>query len=375
MYKSLSTNAIINLKALSNNLDKIRKIIGSNIKILAVIKADAYGHGMVPIAKKLCQSGINILGICYVEDGIALRKENIKLPILVMGGAFEEDLEQIIDNNLMITIYDYHIAKKLSEIAIAKDKIAVVHIKIDTGMGRLGFRIGNALDQIISIMNLPNICVEGIFTHFASADSDISFSNMQLERFNKIIGDLKKEGKKIEFIHAANSAGIVNFTKSHFNMVRTGIMLYGACENLGIELEPVMMLIARVLQFKTIVKGESVSYGRSYICSKDRDIAIISIGYSDGLIRSMSNKAHALIKGIRVPIIGTICMDMAILDVTGISGIKIGDEVVMIGKQHDDRITVDDWARWGDTIPYEILCSVGSRVQRVYLKESLDSKE
>ncbi|MGA1825871.1 MAG: alanine racemase [bacterium] len=362
---NLATQAIINLGALANNLNLVRKTIGPDKKILAVIKADAYGHGMMPVAKRLCLEKIDWLGVSYVEEGIALRREFITKPILIMAGAFFEQLESAINYNLTLAIYNFSIVERLSQLAVERRCQVPVHIKVDTGLGRLGFRMDTILDTLKRIMALPNITVEGIFTHCANAD-DPSFTHMQLDRFKNLLAELQSLGNDIELKHAANSTILVNYKESFFNMVRTGIMLYGAKPSLGPNPEPVLRLVTRVLQLKRIKPGDSVGYGRTYICTQERDIAVISIGYYDGLMRVLSNKAQALIKGVRVPIIGTICMDMAMADVTGVQGIEIGDEVVMLGRQGNDQISIGEWAERGNVIPYEILCSIGSRVPRIY---------
>ncbi|MGA1868736.1 MAG: alanine racemase [bacterium] len=360
-----AAQAIVNLEALGNNLAIVRKIVGPDTKILAVIKADAYGHGMIPVAKKLCGEKIDWLGVSYVEEGIILRREGINVPILIMAGAFPEQLERAIEYNLTLAIYTYSIAEQLSQHAVERQCQVPVHIKLDTGLGRLGFHRETILENIFHIINLPNITVEGIFTHCANAD-DSSFTHMQLERFTQVVAELEGRGSTIQLKHAANSTILVNYRESHFNMVRTGIMLYGAKPSLGPEIEPVLRLVTRVLQLKKIKRGDSVGYGRTYICTEGRDIAVISIGYYDGLLRVLSNKASALIRGVRVPVIGTICMDMAMLDVTGVSGVNVGDEVVILGRQGNEHISITELAEWGNVIPYEILCSIGIRVSRIY---------
>jgi alanine racemase len=356
--------AEIDLKALSHNLQIVREKTG-NKNILAVVKADAYGHGSEAVSKHLIKNGVSMLGVAFTHEGIALRETGIKTPILVF---FDRDNADIcIEYNLTPVIYDFITAKKINTIAKKLNIVVPVHIKVDTGMGRVGMVPDRALNEISKISRLAYIKPEGIMSHFSDADlQDKDFANSQQDIFNTLIAAMKKEGIAFRFIHMANSAAVLTMPDAHFNMVRPGIMLYGygCCEKE--KLRPVMTLKSKIILLKTVPKGTTISYGRTFITKRQSTIATIPVGYADGYSRKLSNNGEVLIKGKRVPVAGRVCMDTIMVDVTDIPDINYKSEVVLIGRQGREQITADDIAEKISTIPYEVLTSVGARVKRVY---------
>lgn len=362
------TFAIIDRRAIKSNYLQLRKKVAKHVKILAIVKANAYGHGAVEIAATLKDAGCNFFGVAICEEGIELRKAGIKTPILVLGGIYSNQIKDIIKYNLTPVIFDIKTARLIDSV---KKKLNI-HVKIDTGMGRLGLLPSQVGPFFNELRNLKNLKVEGILSHFAEADEeDKGFSEKQLGIFFDAIALIHKLGFEPQFIHFANSSAIVYYMPSHFNLVRPGIMLYGAYparQLIGkIRLKPAMQLVTKIVQLKKVPKGFSVSYGRKFVAKKESAIAAIPIGYADGFPRHLSNKGEALIRGQRARVAGVVCMDMTMLDVTHIRGVTEGDEVVLIGRQGHDEITVDEVAEKAGTISYEILCGISSRVPRVYV--------
>lgn len=363
------TIAEISLSAISSNLEKVRSKAG-NRKILTVVKASAYGHGAIPVAEKLIAEGVDMLGVANVEEGIELRDAGINHPIVVLSGIVPDEIPAVIEYNLTPVIYNPPIARSLSEASKKRGKITAIHIKIDTGMGRLGVIAYEAVSIIKEIAELKGLRLEGIMTHFSDVDLiDKEYAEFQLKLFNDVIEGLKKIGIKFELCHAANSAAILTFSSSLFDMVRPGIMLYGYPPSDQIYspgLRPALSLKTQILFLKKVPSGTPISYGRTFITKRESTIAVLPIGYADGYNRLLSNKGEVLIKGKRAPVIGRVCMDTTMVDVTEISGVKEGDEVVLIGKQGEEFIGADEIAKKIDTIPYEVLCSISRRVTRVY---------
>lgn len=365
------TLAIIDRAAIKSNYFKLKKSIIKNVEMLAVVKANAYGHGAVEIAKTLEHAGCNFFGVAMCEEGIELREAGLKSAVIILGGIYPNQVRDVIEYDLTPVIFDIGTARIIDSLAGKAGKRIKVHIKIDTGMGRLGLLSYQVASFFEAMKELVNLEVDGILSHFAEADEeDKKFSKKQLNLFLNIIKAVQGLGFQPRLLHIANSAAIVTHTDSHFNMVRPGIMLYGAypaghmIEN--INLKPAMKLATQIVHIKQAPKGFSVSYGRKYITKRDSIIATIPIGYADGYPRSLSNKGEVLIRGQRAKVAGTICMDITMLDVTHIKGVKQGDEAVLIGKQGNDKITVDELAEKAGTISYEILCGITSRVPRVY---------
>ncbi len=366
------TVAIIDLSAFRENLLIIKKKMSASQRILAVVKSNAYGHGALELAQHLQHMGLDMLGVAYPDEGLALREAGVKLPILVMAGALPEQMEVSLRSDLILSISDIGSARELSRIASEINHKAKVHVKVDTGMGRLGIVFEDAKDVISNILRLPNLIVEGVFTHLAtSEEEDFSYIRYQIERFRCLVNELSREGIRVPVLHMANSGAVIQHPETYFDMVRVGIMLYGVAPTLELQgilpIRPILSLKTKIIFIKMMPKGSCISYGRTYICLSQKLIAVIPVGYSDGFARRMSGKAYVLIRNIKVPVIGTICMDMSIVDVTGLDEVRVGDEVVLIGSQGGNTITAHDWASWQETIPYEVLCSIGPRVRRVYV--------
>ncbi len=368
--------AIVDLDAIAYNIRNIRKRTAEGTGIIGIIKADAYGHGSVETAKVLLDNGADWLAVAVVDEGLNLRKNGIDAPILLLGYTPELRLDDVINNGFIQTVYSYDTAEKLSKAAVRLSKTAVIHIKIDTGMGRIGYRVNEeSADEILKISKLPNIDVNGMFTHFSTADeADKTYTLEQYNKFVKMNDMLEERGLHIPVRHASNSAAIIDFDNMMFNMVRPGIILYGAYpsddvkkENLSIM--PAMSIKTHVSYVKDVNKGDSISYGRKYIAPEKRRIATIPVGYADGFIRAYSNGGKVLVRGQYAPIVGRICMDQFMVDVTDIDGVEVNDEVVLMGKQGDKEITADFIASVLDTINYEVFCTLSKRVPRQYIQD------
>lgn len=361
------TWAEINLENLSYNFFQIKKLLSSSTKVMVTVKADAYGHGLIPVSRKLVSCGVDFLGVASIDEGIALRKAGIKLPILVMGLVLKKDLSPISSYGLTTTVCDEDLASALNNKARALGKRVNVHIKVDTGMGRIGVPPQDAGELVKNIQKMKNLRIEGLFTHFAFADMNKEFTLYQLDLFDKLINKLKNTGIHIPLIHAANSIGLIDYRKSHFNMVRPGLVIYGLHpkENMKINFKPVLGLKTKIVFVKKVPKGSGISYGHDYITKRNTTIVTLPIGYGDGYPRNLSNRSPVLIAGKRFKVSGRVCMDQIMVDV-GPLPVKVGDEAVLIGTQKKDKITTEELANLSGTIPYEIVCGLGSRVPRVY---------
>ncbi len=376
--------AEIDLNAIEHNVRELRNILSPSSHLMAVVKANGYGHGSVEVAGIALQSGADCLGVARINEGITLRKAGINSPILIFSYTPPSMAKYLVEFNLTQTISSYDTAAAFSSYAASLCKTIKVHIKIDTGMGRLGLAAlssssgmsinRSAISEIVSMADLPYIRLEGIFTHFATADSiDKTYSDKQFKIFIKFLNELDSMGIKIPIKHAANSAAIIDLPATYLNMARAGIAIYGLypsneVNKKRISLIPAMSLKTKVIYTKTIGAGFKISYGSTYKTSKPTTVVTVPIGYADGLNRLLSSRGNMLLHGIKIPIIGRICMDHTMLDAGNIPGIKIGDEVVILGKQGSQRISADDIASKINTINYEVVCMVTSRVRRVYLK-------
>ena len=357
----------INLAGLEHNYKQIRKAISRATGIIACVKADAYGHGAGPVSQRLVSLGVEYLAVASIDEAITLRKEGIKTPILVLGMVLPAYVSPLFKYGITQTVCTWDLAEAISKHAAYFKKQAKIHIKVDTGMGRLGFAYNEAYDLVREIAKLKFLKIEGIFTHFPSADSDMAFTRHQVDIFNKLITRLEKSGIRIPMHHAANSMGILHYKNSHLNFVRPGLILYGLYPKKGlkIDLRPVMSLKTKVVFTKRVSKGEGISYGHSYHTKKDTTIVTLPIGYGDGYPRSLSNKADVLIAGQRFKISGKVCMDHILVDV-GDARVGTGDEAVLIGASASERVGAEELARLIDTISYEIVCGIGGRVPRIY---------
>ena len=365
----------INLDYLKYNLSQIKKILDPNCKIMGVVKADAYGHGDKIIAKQLEDFGVNFLGVSNIEEALSLRRSGVKIPILILGYTPPHLVNILFQYNITQTIYSLDYARKISEEALKNKVVIKSHLKIDTGMNRIGFKINNNLniEYLLKIYSLPALDISGIFTHFSVADGetvlDEKFTLEQFKIFKNICDELQKLGVNIGIRHCCNSAATIRYKEMHLDMVRTGILLYGPYLNLNIKMDfrPIMTLKTKISMIKTLEPGESVGYGRKFVAIKPTKIATIPIGYADGLNRLCSNKTEVLVSNQKAKIIGSICMDQTMIDVTNIDNLKEDDEVVLWG---DESCNLNNIANMIKTISYELLCNVNKRVPRQYIKNN-----
>lgn len=372
-YKRLT--AEIDLDAVDFNIKSIIKRVDGRAKLIGTVKADAYGHGAIEVARVLEENGVDIFSVAMLDEAINLRKQGLDKTILMLGLTPPEYIKEALEYDVILPVVNYAEAVKISEAAKELGKKAVIHIKLDTGMGRIGFRADckETADEIEKISKLENIEINGIFTHFCTSDcKDKTFTKVQKERFINTVDAVEKRGIHIPLKHASASAGLMDFDDMFFNAVRPGIILYGYYPSDEVmkerlPLKPVMSLKTYVTFIKEIEKGDSLGYGRTYIADEKRTIATIPVGYADGYNRLLSNKGRVLVNGKSAPIKGRICMDQCMVDITGIDA-KEWDEVVLLGKQGNDEITADEIAETIGTISYEVLCMVSKRVPRVYIR-------
>lgn len=365
------TWAEIDLTAIQHNLKSVRKLIGPGPLLMAVVKANGYGHGLQEVARAALEAGVGFLGVASLDEALELRSAGINAPILVLGYIPLQYAQTAIENDISVTVFDMDTASAYSK--AARGKKAKLHIKIDTGMGRIGFIPGEESIRIIeSINRLPGVELEGIFTHFAVADrKDKSYTHKQMGLFKQMISELDSCGVRPRLRHVANSAAIMDMPETKFDMVRSGIITYGLypsseVERKKLDLVPAMRLKSRVTMVKLLKKGEAVSYGCTFVSPADMKVATVAAGYADGYSRSLSNRAWASLKGHRVPLIGTVCMDQCMFDVSAAGDVQTGDEIILFGRP-EDGITVDDLANIAQTINYELICLITARVPRVYI--------
>lgn len=366
------TAAFISKDAIRENIINIRKITDKDTKIMAVIKADGYGHGDTYMAEVLFENGADCAGVAVPEEGIKLRENGLKVPILILGNTLPFYFEDVLKYDLIQSICSYEHARLLSEEAKRQNKIANIHIKIDSGMHRIGFFPNEAAaDEIKKISELANIKITGMFTHFAMSDSeDKEYTRFQQENYNKMLRLLEERGVFIETKHWANSAAIMDLPGEHMNMVRAGIILYGLYPSDEVLKErlpliPVMTWKSKVAFLKELDENEAISYGCTYKTSKKAKIATIPVGYADGYSRRLSNKGRVIINGEYADIVGRVCMDQFMVDVTHIPDVKLGDEVILIGTQNGKTVSADEIAEIMGTINYEVTCLVSKRVPRI----------
>jgi len=362
------TWAHIDLKALTHNYKLVKKIVGKDVKTMVTVKADAYGHGILAVSKTLCRLGVDFLGVASIDEGITLRRSGIKQPILVLGVILPGQTKPVLHYDLIQTVCDMKIARELDKRALLSNKKAKVHIKVDTGMGRIGVSYYEALKLIKNISKLKNIEISGVFTHFPMADMDPIFSKNQIKLFSTLLDKIRESKINIKYSHISNSMGLLGYRGSHFNLVRPGLMVYGIPpkKSLDIRLKAVMSLKSRIVCLRDVPKGSGISYGHTFVASRRSRIAVLPIGYGDGYPRILSNRAHVLVRGRFANIVGNICMDQMMVDVTSIPNVRLKDEVILIGKKDKKSITADHLGRLSDSISYEIVCGIGSRVPRIY---------
>lgn len=374
--------AEVDLDHIAHNIVQIRNHIPQPVKIMAVVKADGYGHGAVETAKVLLYHGADAIGVAICDEGIALRENHIFVPILVLGFTPEPRFDDMIRHDLTQTVFSLDMARALSRAAVRLGKKVRIHIKVDTGMSRLGFLpTETAAKEIEEITRLPQLVAEGIYTHFATSDSlDKSFTEEQFERFVRFMEVLEGRGVRIPVRHVSNSGALKDCPSMNMDMVRTGILLYGHAPAVEVgtgplSLLPAMSLKTRVSMVKKIDADVSVSYGRTFYTNRKTTVATVPVGYADGYFRGLNRGGRVLVGGGSAPIIGNICMDQFMIDITDIPNVRAGDEIVLMGRQGDSEITADELAAILHTISYEILCGVGKRVPRVYIKDGVFLKK
>ncbi len=360
----------VDLDAIAHNIIRLREIIGRRTRLLAVVKANAYGHGAIPVAKTAIEAGAEYLGVISLDEGIELREANIKVPALIMGYTPAERAEEVVKYNLTSTVTTEEFGVALSRFAVERKLTARVHIKVNTGMNRFGLPPVEAIELAHFLRTLPKLKVEGLCTHLATADEvDKSFAKQQFQLFLQVAQSLPW----IPLRHVANSAALLDMPEMALDLVRPGISLYGyrpsPFSHRAIQLKPALSLKSHVVHLHWLAPGDGVSYGRTWVAQRPTRVALAPCGYSHGLPRALSNRGLVLIRGRRTPILGRVCMDQCVVDVTSIPDVQIGDEVVIIGRQGEEEINADEVAQLSETITYEILCGISARVPRIYLKD------
>lgn len=381
----MTTWAEIDCTTAGGNFSLVQDKVSGNVTIAAVVKADAYSHGALPMARAFISHGAKFLAVASLEEGIELRSSRINSSILVLNPVLPGETNRILEHGLTPAVDNLKFCELLNEEAGKCGREVKVHVEIDTGIGRTGFYPEEAISEIAGIAALQNVIIEGIFTHFPSAENDKEYTLKQIAEFKRLLRELEKAGIDIPFKHCANSAGVLAFPKSHLNMVRPGLCLYGispfastkaeaaSCHPAEIETKPVLTLKTRIVHKREVPRGKPLSYGRTYVTSRKSCIATLPVGYVDGYDRRLSNKAEVLIRGKRVPIVGRICMDRCLVDISDVPEAEVGEEVVLIGKQtcpgesvREESISVEELAEKSGTIPHEFISRIGKRVKRIY---------
>jgi alanine racemase len=368
----IPNEVIIDLDALRHNFFEIKRLAGPHARILAVVKSDAYGHGMLPVARTLESAGVDCLGVFEAEEGLELRKAGCQVPVLLMMGITSDEVSDVVEHGLTPALFQVDIAEKLSRISAEQGKVTPVHIKVDSGMTRLGVWCEDLPNFLEQLLPLKGIQVEGLFSHLAVADqSDHPFTDQQINRFQKAVEACRRVVGFQGYLHIANSGALLGNKGLDLGMARPGILLYGSPPAEGwaaaASFKPVMAFKSRVIQVRTVPPGTSISYGCTYTTQERCSIATIPVGYDDGYSRLLSNNGEMLIHGQRVPVVGRVCMNLTMVDVTGIEGVAVGDEVVLLGSQGKERITAEEIAARIGTINYEVYCTIGKSNRRVYI--------
>ena len=365
--------ASVNLDNIYENMKVLKENTAPGTQMVAVVKTDGYGHGAVPVSETIDEI-VAAYAVATIDEGLNLRRHNITKPIYILGFIYEHRIKDAIINDIRMSVFDLEMAKAISQMAVELDKKAYVHIKVDTGMSRIGFlTTESSVEDICQIAKLPNIEIEGIFTHFTASDSkDKEKACKQLEEFNEFNSLLQENGVDIKIKHCSNSAGIIDMPMANMNEVRAGIALYGMypsdeVDKKAVELKPALELKSHVVFVKTLSAGVGISYGSTFVTEKETKVATIPLGYGDGYPRNLSNKGYVLIKGKKCPILGRVCMDQFMVDVTDMDGSK-GDELTLIGRDGDEVITFEEMAALASTFNYEFVCNLGKRIPRVYYR-------
>lgn len=372
MEKYQRTYAKIKLQAIKNNIDEVKKTLEENVKLMVVIKADGYGHGASIIGDFL-KDKVDYFGVATIEEAIELRKSQIDVPVLILGYTSKEQYLDLINYDITQTIYNLKMAQELSRCAVECNKKVKIHIALETGMHRIGFDVNEeSIKDVKKISKMDNLIMEGVFTHFSCADEkDKSYSLMQLEKYTEFLNMLEQSDIDIPIKHICNSAGIIEFNNKQFNMVRSGIITYGLYPSEAVnkeyfKLQPALEWKSRVINVFEVGGNRGVSYGKTFVTQGKTKIATVSIGYADGYMRSLSSKGRVLIHGEYAPIIGRICMDQMMIDVTHIKDVQIEDEVTLVGKDAEKMITIEEVAKVAGSFNYEFACGIGKRVKRIY---------
>jgi alanine racemase len=375
-YNNRPTRAEISFENLRNNLSIVRSFIHTDVKIMAMVKANAYGHGIYEISNELLKQGVDYLGVAFLEEGVYLRKCGITAPILVLGAINTDQIADFIKNDIEITSSSLDKSIAIATVAKEMGKVAAVHLKIDTGMERIGTHWYNAERFIEKSFDLESLNIKGICSHFAKAETDAEFTSQQLNRFESVLTSMEKKRILPKLVHTANSAAIMNYKNSHYTMVRPGIMLYGYNPMgyrpdalfSGKKLKPVMMLKTKVAYFKVVPAETGISYGHTYKTKNQTRIVTLPVGYGDGYFRQLSNKGEVIIRGKKYPVVGTVCMDQCMVDI-GMEGTAYnGDDGLLFGEMGDSVIPLEFLCEKVGTVTYEFLCGITSRVPRVYIE-------
>ncbi|KGK87309.1 alanine racemase [Clostridium sp. HMP27] len=367
--------AEINLDNLAHNIKEIIRVTKAK-EIIGVVKADAYGHGALDIAPTLLENGVTRLAVAVLNEAVELRRGGIQCPIMILGYTPPNLLDLLIKYDIEQTVYSYDLAKEISDKAIEGSKIAKIHIAFDSGMGRIGFLPREEdISEVERISKLPNIKIDGIYSHFSTADEkDKNYTYEQLKKFNWFYNILQERGIQINIRHIANSAAIIDMPETHFEAVRPGVILYGyypseEVDKTKVYLKPVMSLKTNIVHLKKVPIGEYISYGRKFKTERESIIGTLPVGYADGYTRSLGEEAKVIINGKLVPVVGRICMDQCMVDLTNVPDVNLGDEVILMGEDSESKMTADELASILGTINYEVLCMISRRVPRVYVKD------
>jgi len=371
MFPGRPTRAEIDLTALLHNYRQVKSNAGANRKVLAAVKADAYGHGAVAVARALERHGADFLGVALTEEGVQLREAGIRLPILLLGGFYPGQEGTLLDHRLTPILFDLEGARRLHETAFLRGVRHPCHLKVDSGMGRVGFREEELGEVLGRLREWPSLDLEGVLSHFALSDvPGHPVITQQLERFRRALAAIREAGFTPRYRHISNSAAVLSLDIPECTLVRPGIMLYGSPPSAhfekGFDLRPVMSLRTAIAQIKRVPEGTGVSYGHRFVTSRPSRLAAIPIGYGDGFSRRLSNIGEVLLRGKRVKVAGTVCMDWTLLDVTDVPEAEVGDTVTLMGEDKAERIRAEEWAEKIGTISYEVFCNIGKRVPRVY---------
>ena len=372
---TFSTWVEIDLDALVDNVRVVKARAGGGLGVLLVVKADAYGHGAVEVARVAIGNGIDMLGVATLHEGIELRQAGIDAPILILSPPMESETSAIIEYDLSATVPSLAIARALSRACVDGGKRGTVHVEVDTGMGRSGVLLREAVPFITAVARLPELFLEGVFTHFPSSDEDSEFTAEQVGAFRSLLATLERKGIEPPLRHAANSGAVLDVPDSMgrpLNMVRPGLMVYGLWpgggSRRGAALRPVMSFKSRIAQVRDLPEGHPISYGRTYVAPRDMRVGVVPVGYGHGYSWRLSNRGQVLVRGKKAPIVGRVTMDVTMVDLDGVPEATVGDEVVLFGRQGDAEITVDEVAETEGSINYEVICGIGKRVTRVYVR-------